>query len=395
MLEHFIGINFLIRNDCNQNFPDLNNIITNFSTFKELNKELDDIQNYINIVFNSISIDKGKIFYPTHNPKISIVITVYNGEGYLKTALLSIQNQDFKDIEIIMVDDGSLDKSVQLIRELMAKEPRIVLYQNKENKGMLYTKTKGILSAKGKYILLLDEDDIFIQRDAFSTLYQQAEKNNLDLLGFKLIISKPKLKKLQIKRIKIEPPIIFQPELSEKMFKHISREKIKKIGGYLTNYFVKTNILIKVIKQIDEKILNVKMNFHDDYVLFFLLTRNAHNLQKIDRFFYLVLRGWNTTNQNIKFRNQEKSRNRKYMRCNSLLNFIEFILKNTKNTYYDKKIAFYSYNRWFLSYWCRNFNATLERAIYISRLYLKDKYIEDKDKFKIKKFLSGIKIRKF
>ena len=74
------------------------------------------------------------------NQKISIVISVYNGKSYLKTALHSIQNQDFKDIEIIIIDDFSTDDSVSLIRELMKEDPRIVFLQNKENKGILYTK---------------------------------------------------------------------------------------------------------------------------------------------------------------------------------------------------------------------------------------------------------------
>ena len=52
----------------------------------------------------------------------------------------------------------------------MVKDPRVKLYQNEENKGMLYTKTRGVLFAKGKYVLLLDEDDIYAQKDAFSTL---------------------------------------------------------------------------------------------------------------------------------------------------------------------------------------------------------------------------------
>ena len=54
------------------------------------------------------------------------------------------------------------------------------LYQNNKNRGTLYSKTKAILLAKGKYILICDEDDIFVQRDAFSILYKQAEKNKLE-----------------------------------------------------------------------------------------------------------------------------------------------------------------------------------------------------------------------
>ena len=361
-----------------------------FPTFKELDKELNDIQEYMNIIFNKTLIDGARIFNLTNNPKISIIITVYNGEAYLNTSLISIQNQDFKDIEIIMIDDCSSDNSINLIKELMIKEPRIVLYKNIINKGMLYTKIKGIKLAKGKYILLLDEDDIFVQRDALSILYKEAKKNNLDLLGYNLIFSGYKLKKIQRNRTKVKNHIIYQPELSEQMFRHTSDGKIKKIGGLLTTYLIKKNILIKVINKIDKKLLDSKMNFHDDFVLFFLLTRYAFSLKKIDRIFYVVFSGWNKTNQKITFRLKEKERNRKYMRCNSLLNYNEFILKNTKNTTYDKKVAFFCLDKYLLSYWCRNYTPTFEKAKKISNIYLNNEYIEEKDKNKIKEFLNEI-----
>ena len=127
------------------------------------------IQNYMDLVFSGTKIDNNT-FHPSQNPKISIIISVYNGEAYLRTALLSIQNQDFKDIEIIMIDDGSQDNSVHLIKDLMKDEPRIVLLENGKNKGILYTKTKAILHAKGKYVMTMDEDDIYVQREAFSLL---------------------------------------------------------------------------------------------------------------------------------------------------------------------------------------------------------------------------------
>lgn len=123
------------------------------------------------------------------NPKISIIISVYNGKGYLKKAVRSIQNQDFKDIEIIIIDDFSSDDSIKLIKELMKEDPRIVFLSNKKNKGALYTKTKGILNAKGKYVMTLDMDDLYASEDAFSTLYNEAEKSDLDVVGFGSIIS--------------------------------------------------------------------------------------------------------------------------------------------------------------------------------------------------------------
>ena len=176
---------------------------------KDLDEEYKDIQEYIYMVKNGTLYNPNEVFKKSENPKISIVIAVYNGEGYLKDALLSIENQDFKDIEIIMVDDCSKDNSVNLIKELMIKDPRIILIQNEENKGVLFTKTKGVLNAKGKYAMTLDMDDIYVQRDAFSTLYSEAEINNLDILGFALLDSEIHLKKGQYIHRYIEIDVIY------------------------------------------------------------------------------------------------------------------------------------------------------------------------------------------
>ena len=227
---------------------------------------------------------------------------------------------------------------------------------------------------------------MYIQRDAFSTLFKISERYNLDLLNFRKIMSNPKLKDIEYERNKVESKLIFQPELSEIMFKHTLNGEIEQIGGTMHNYFIKRNIFIKIIKQIDKKYLNEKMNCHDDYMMFFLLTRNANKMKKIDRIFYLVLSGWNMTSKSVRFRIINKNKNKKYLRCNSLLNFIEFILYKTKNTIYDKKIAFFSYNKWLLNE-CKNYSKTREKALNISKQYLKNKYIQDKDKKKIIYFI--------
>jgi len=369
--------------------------LINYKKNKEIfpgsNDQFKNIQKFVNIIFNGTLLDEKEFFSRSKNPKISVIISIYNGEAYLKTALLSIQNQDFKDIEIIMIDDASKDNSVSLIRQLMVKEKRIILIQNDKNRGALYTKVKGILMAKGKYILLLDEDDIYCQREAFSTLYEEAEKNNLDLLKYRKIKSKTKIKKNYfLKNENKTFPIIFQPELSNILFRQNSKGKIIYTHGFISDLFIKRNILFKIIKDIDEKYLNDKMNFHDDTLIYFLLTRNAYNFKIINNIFYLVVKGWNKANKKVKFRLKEKFSNRNYIKCNSNLNFIEFILNKTKDNFSDKKFASYSFNRWYLNIWCRNYNLTYKKAIKVSMEFLECKYIEVSAKKKIKLFLKEI-----
>ena len=374
-----------IKNEKNSLF-EYDKISYNFSIEKDRFEEIDEAQKYMDLVFNHKKIDKDKIYYLSKNPKISIVLTVYNGEAFLKTSLLSIQNQDFKDIEIVIIDDGSIDNSVNLTKELMKTEPRIVLYENKENKGILYSKSKGILLSKGKYIMVLDVDDIYVQRDAFTSLYIEAEKNNLDILGFAIKFSTGKIKRRNSTSVN-NKRIIYQPELSNLMYSYDSKGKIKRFGGNLANIFVKAKIYKKVVKLIDEKNLNTHMVSLDDFIIYFLLTRNAYNAEFINRFFYMVLLNWNPKEKKVKLRNKIKQQNKENKQCFSYLNFFEIFFKNTKNTYEDKKLAFSQVEFWYLKTHCRKNEATREKAKEVFKLYLNCEYISEKDKAKIQNFI--------
>ena len=354
-----------------------------YSIDRDFNEEYKDIQEYIDMTMNGTLYNSKEVFKKIESPKISIVITVYNGEGYLKTSVLSIQNQDFKDIEIIMVDDGSKDNSVNLIKELMIKDPRIKLYRNKENKGMLYTKTRGILHSKGKYAMILDVDDIYAQRDAFSTL-------NLDILGYSSLISgfHMKMKNKIFKHRKTD--IIYQPNIPEIMYKCNSHKCIR-VGGLTSQYFFRTDLFVNVIKQVDDKYMNIKMNFYDDFLLFFLLSRKAHSLRQIKRIFYIIVRWPNERNNTlIKFRLNEKKKNRENMLCMAYINYIEFILKKSNNNIYDKMIPSFELKKHFLKHKCRYNKNIRKRAIKVLKLFLRNNYIEKEIKNEILDFLNEI-----
>ena len=329
------------------------------------------------------------MYYTSKNPKISIVISVYNGEPYLKSALLSIQNQDFKDIEIIMIDDCSKDNSVNLIKELMLNDPRIVFYQNEENRGALYTKTKGILNSKGKYVMTLDEDDMYSQRNAFSTLYEEAERNNLDILGFaSFTINKHTKKGISIYRY-LETQILFQPNVTKRMYDYNRDGSVRRVGDVLWNYIFRTNLFVKTIKQIDDKYFQIKMNVHDDFLLFFLLTRNAYNLKQIKRILYLKII-WEE-NPKVAFSLNEKNKNKENLNCMAYLYYIDMILNKTNNTILDKKIPSFELNSYFLNHICSNNTYVREKGISICKQFLENKYIRKDIKDKILIFLNKTK----
>ena len=90
--------------------------------------------------------------------KISIIIPVYNVENYLRVCLNSIVNQSLSDIEIICVNDGSVDNSLDILKEYAAKDNRFVII-NQENCGQGIARNKALDIAKGKYIAFVDPDD--------------------------------------------------------------------------------------------------------------------------------------------------------------------------------------------------------------------------------------------
>jgi len=96
-------------------------------------------------------------------PKISVLTTVYNGERYLEETIKSVLNQTFKNFEYIIVDDGSTDKTKEIIKKFEKKDSRIKYFYYGKNKGYFNLHNvinKGLDVAKGKYVARLDADDI-------------------------------------------------------------------------------------------------------------------------------------------------------------------------------------------------------------------------------------------
>jgi glycosyltransferase involved in cell wall biosynthesis len=114
---------------------------------EKLEKEIEDSH----LAFNKASLSEGNV------PIISVVMSVYNTEKYVAAALESILNQTFSNFEIILIDDGSSDTSLDIVRSY--KDPRIrIVHQN--NHGLVYSFNKGVKLARGEYIARMDADDV-------------------------------------------------------------------------------------------------------------------------------------------------------------------------------------------------------------------------------------------
>ena len=124
-----------------------------------------------------------------HIPTLSIIIPVYNANKTITSTIRSIQNQKMKDYEIILVNDCSKDNSLEVIDKLIKEDSRIKLMNNAKNMGTLYSRCVGVLSAKGKYIFAIDNDDMFFVNDVFGMIYKIASQDDYDIVGFKSVFA--------------------------------------------------------------------------------------------------------------------------------------------------------------------------------------------------------------
>lgn len=119
--------------------------------------------------------------------KVSIIIPVYNSEKYISKCLDSVINQTYKNIEILVINDGSKDNSINILREYEKKDSRIIVI-DKENEGVAKTRNMGIKKATGEYIMFIDNDD-YIDADYVESFINSALLNDADIVigGFKRV----------------------------------------------------------------------------------------------------------------------------------------------------------------------------------------------------------------
>jgi len=115
-----------------------------------------------------------------HHPKVSILVPCYNVQTYLPQCLDSLINQTLKDIEIIAINDGSTDHTLQILQDYAARDPRIVII-DKPNEGYGKSMNRGLQKARGKYIGIVESDD-WADLDMFEVLCQLAEKHKVQVV---------------------------------------------------------------------------------------------------------------------------------------------------------------------------------------------------------------------
>lgn len=180
-------------------------------------------------------------------PKISIIIPVYNVEKYLQKCLDSIINQSLKELEIICVNDSSTDGSLEILSKYAKNDDRFVIITQK-NQGQGVARNNAIKIAKGEYIICVDSDD-WIESDSLEKLYNFAEEKNADVVRFD--------HKLIYENAKNTQEVLFDDEIKKeyglaienkeaynyKMFMGKKLGVMCRLGLATCNYFIKRDFI--------------------------------------------------------------------------------------------------------------------------------------------------------
>lgn len=146
-------------------------------------------------------------------PVISVIIPIYNGEQYLRKCLQSIVCQTFREIEVILVNDGSTDNSLEICEEYARLDNRIVII-NKRNEGASFARRDGMLKARGNYIFYIDTDD-YLEPDALEKLVSIASEHQVDMVvcNFDRVLDNKGLLKMKMENCAIANRLVGKEEL--------------------------------------------------------------------------------------------------------------------------------------------------------------------------------------
>ena len=260
------------------------------------NQNLDPLRinlSFINLCKQKINlhINRNK---KNENPFITICIPVYNMEKYLYVSLLSILNQSYRNYEILILNDHSNDNSEQIIRKIQSENNEIRLINHEKNLGIYKSRIDLIINAKGEYIIFLDSDDLFSNKNLLKLLYECQIIYNLDIIEYSNIIQIERINLIYYSR---DPKtnhfhnygkkIIFQKELSNILFYY--QNNYSEVNcRCLWNKMVRKTIIEKTINYLNDKVKDIEQfNFAEDTIINIINFEFASNYSNLNLYGYM------------------------------------------------------------------------------------------------------------
>lgn len=292
--------------------------------------------------------------------KVSIIVPVFNTSYKLIKCIDSLVNQSIKDIEIIIINDGSTDNSEQIINQYKEKYGEIISYYSKKNEGVAKTRNFGIQKAKSDYILFVDSDD-YIDTKLVETLLPYINKD-IDMIKFKLQRVNEKNEIIE----KVDGPV-FERMSGQEAFNTLYSEDVLLDSPCV--YLMKKELFIK-------NNFEFRRTYHEDFGLIPLVLLTAESVVSIPDYLYSYVQSENSLMRNEDYK-------KTLQKMDDVLFHYDNAMEKTKEMSLDK--------------------TTLEnfKIYYTNPIILKIENLKDKDKSKYineikkRKMYKNIKIRNF
>ena len=356
-----------------------------FFTYLLFQNEIKRIEKYLTVC-NSLNI--AKKFKKYRYPKISIISAIYNKERFILRLLSSIQNQNFNNIEIILIDDCSSDNSAKIIKEYKKRDERIILIKNKKNKGTFVARNIGVLYSKGKYLIFPDPDDI-ISKNILKICFNYSEKYKFEIIRFTTYDGIGKIGYYKYV-LELGNKPVFQPELSTFIF--YGYNELDMIDYTISNKFIKKEVFLKSLYLLKYFYLNIYMTYMEDSLMNYLIHRTAKSLyfSKIIGYYYLQ----NTLSMT---KNTYKI---SLLIIKFIFIYLKIVFEYSKNKKFQKDMANFLFTNLHSSF---NIELNLLKTksktninfyYNILNIYLKNEYITNENKYLLKVFKSIIEAKK-
>lgn len=261
--------------------------------FLWMRNEYDNLENYLKLcskgnILTFRNIKKSKV------PKISIISAVYNKESYILRFIHSIQEQNFLDYEIILIDDFSYDKSVELIKKYQENDSRIKLIKHSKNYGTFKSRNVGAFKSTGQFVIFPDPDDL-LSKNSLRLFYNFAVKYKYEMIRYNLYIGNHSLFMEGLIN-KINCRSVYQPELSTYAF--YGQGYLKQIDFNLSNKFIKRIAYIKALNSLNKEYLNMHMTLFEDGVLNYILYKYANSFYYLKKIGYYYIKNPHSITKN-------------------------------------------------------------------------------------------------
>ena len=291
---------------------------------------------------NNILLNKPK-YEQNKEPEISIIVLIFNQANCIHRCLRSIQNQSLKNIEIIIVDDCSLDNSTETIEMYQKEDPRIILIKHDCNEGKIKSRSDGARKAKGKYITFIDGDDSFIHKDILQNCLNIAKLVNIDVIDFKIAVYIHRrfitILNTYNEINNIKDRIIYQPELKTKFISLIERDNVRGTPNRnICAKLIKNKLFKKVLYNIGTKFTEDYINHYEDTLMVVSLFQSANSLYLMkERGYYYFC---DKCSNKLEVMKIKKCKKKEVIKGMDPIKYLNFLIDKTKDTKLETKLLY-------------------------------------------------------